>query len=376
MSLYIDLSEFLTNPITTGIQRIAGELCKNLPTDALTPVRVESGSYIAFDSGLICTIAEYFRQGTQAGTAEIHRLSEKNGRTIKVSKGDKVLVPEVFGNPHRLGFFRQMTPQDLERYRFIVFDVLPLTHPQYFTSTWAETLGIYEYFKLLRRASCCGFISEDTRQDYYLRTKRSNVDGGVVLPLGCDALGPRPTLPTLNRPPAFSVIGTVEPRKNHQLILEAFEPLMRQIQGLTLSFVGRMGWVSSEFAQRMHALAADTKSGFRFFSAPGDEGVRKCIEESRATIYVSAAEGYGLPPVESLWVGTPVIASNMVPSLKGLGSTGIHLVEPLNVVNLRRAILAFLDDHYANQKTVEALSLHLPTWKSFTDETFRWLEKE
>ena len=122
----------------------------------------------------------------------------------------------------------------------------------------------------------------------------------------------------------------------------------------------------------MHALAADKNSGFRFFSAPGDGAVRKCIEESRATVYVSAAEGYGLPPVESLWIGTPVIASNMVPSLKTLGLTGIHIVEPLNVTNLRRAILAFLNDDYANQKTEETMQLNMPTWQSFTEAVLRW----
>jgi glycosyltransferase involved in cell wall biosynthesis len=76
--------------------------------------------------------------------------------------------------------------------------------------------------------------------------------------------------------------------------------------------------------------------------------------------------------VESLWVGTPVIASTTIPSLKGRGSAGVHFVDPLNAVNLRRAVLAFLDDGYANQKTEEIIELDLPTWRSFTQEVFRW----
>jgi glycosyltransferase involved in cell wall biosynthesis len=375
MSLYIDLSEFLTNPITTGIQRITGELCKYAPPGMLTPVRLDSGKYLAFPPDLIGTIGEYFRQGSQSGAAEIYRLGDfKNGKSVAVTSSDTVLVPEVFDNPQRLAFFREMPEQELQRYRFIIFDMLPLTHPQYF---WADKLGIYEYFKMLRRASNCGFISENTRQVYYRRMKRTDACGGVVLPLGCDALGPRPARPVLDRPLTFSVIGTVEPRKNHQLILEAFEPLLRQIKGLTLSFVGRMGWVSSEFAQKVHALTADKDSGFQFYSAPGDEAIRKCIEESRATLYVSTAEGYGLPPVESLWVGTPVIASNASPSLNELASSaGIHYVEPLTVMNLRRAVLAFLDDAYANQKVEEIAHLNLPTWRSFTQEVLRWCEED
>jgi glycosyltransferase involved in cell wall biosynthesis len=281
-----------------------------------------------------------------------------------------VLVPEVFNNPPRLALFREMPTQQFERCRFIVYDLLPMTHPQFFPPN--TSLGAFAYYRMLGRASCCGFISEDTRDDYYGRLKRTSDRGGVVLPLGCDSLGPRPSQATLNRPLNFSVLGTIEPRKNHELILEAFEPLLGQIAGLRLSFIGKMGWVDSEFSQKVHALAADKNSGFRFHSVSGDDEIRSCIEESRATLYVSSAEGYGLPPVESLWVGTPVIASAAVPSLKRLGTAGIHIVEPLNAINLRRAVLALLDNDYANQKTVETLHLKLPTWRSFAEELFRW----
>lgn len=373
MSLYIDLSEFLTNPITTGIQRIAGEICKYLPKDAAIPVRLESGRYAALTSELIEKIGAYFTQGSHTGAGDIYRLREQKTGWVEVSQRDTVLVPEVFDNAQRLEFFRHMSEQELQRYRFIVYDLLPLTNPEYF---WADTLGICEYYKILRRASDCGFISQETSEVYHRRLKRDQVQGGVVLPLGCDAMGPRATRPVLNRPPTFSVLGTIEPRKNHELILEAFSPLLKEVQGLRLRFVGRMGWVSSEFAQKVHALAADKSSQFEFYSAPGDQAIRSCIEESRAMIYVSAAEGYGLPPVESLWAGTPVIASSVIPSLRRLGSAGIHYVDPLNADNLRQAVLAFLDDAYANQKTEETLAASLPTWRSFTAEVLRWCGAE
>ncbi len=371
MSLYLDLSEFLTNPITTGIQRIAGEMCRYLPARTAVPVRLHSGGYMALSPALISAIGSYFREGSQLGIAEIRRLGAvESGSPIKVSRDDIVLVPEVFDHRERLAFFREMPEQQLERYRFIVYDLLPVTHPEYFVPD--ALLPIHGYFWLIRRAQRCGFISEYTRDTYYRRLKRTGVNGGTVLPLGCDSLGPRTERPALNRPLAFSVLGTIEPRKNHKLILEAFEPLLRQIEGLSLSFIGKMGWVDLEFAQKVHALASDKNSGFRFFSAPSDGAVRTCIEQSRATIYVSAAEGYGLPPVESLWVGTPVIASCMIPSLQRLGSEGIHYVEPLNLINLRRAVLAFVNDAYANQKTEETMHLNLPTWRSFTQEVLRW----
>jgi glycosyltransferase involved in cell wall biosynthesis len=373
MSLYIDLSEFLTNPIRTGIQRIAGEICRYSPPNAVIPIRFHSGRYVSLPSTLIDAIGKYFRDADESGAAEIRQLgSIESGSAIQMSREDAVLVPEVFDNPQRLAFFREMHEQELRRYRFIVFDLLPLTHPEYFVSH----LPIFGYYSILRRASCCGFISEETREVYYGRLKRTETRGGVVLPLGCDSLGPKADRPTVNRPLAFSVLGTIEPRKNHELILEAFEPLLRQIDGLSLSFIGKMGWVDSEFARKVQAFASDENSGFRFHSGPGDGAIRRHIEQSRATVYVSVAEGYGLPPVESLWLGTPVIASTAIPSLRRLGSAGIHYVEPLNAVSLRRAVVAFVEDVYANQKTEETLNLNLPTWQSFTQEVLHWCEEK
>jgi len=375
MSLYIDLSEFLGNPIATGIQRIPGEMCKCLPTNAMIPVRLHAGRCVALPPALIDLVRCHFREAGQSGVDEIRRFGAvDNGGAVRLSEGDTLLVPEVFDNPERLKYFRELSAPELERCRFIVYDLLPLTHPQYFSSD--AIVGVCAYFRMLREASCCGFISEDTRDDYYGRLKRINARGGIVLPLGSDSLGPRAERATLNRPLAFSVLGTIEPRKNHELILEAFEPLLRQISGLRLSFIGQLGWVDSEFAQKLRAFAADRHSGFEFHSVSGDDAIREHIEQSRATIYVSAAEGYGLPPVESLWVGTPVIASTAIPSLKRLGPAGIHFVDPLNAVNLRRAVLAFLDDGYANRKTAETTSLNLPTWRSFTQEVLRWCAQE
>jgi glycosyltransferase involved in cell wall biosynthesis len=367
----MDLSEFLSNPIATGIQRIAGEMCKYFPPNSVAPVRIANGGFMALPSPLIEVIGNHFRNITRSGVEEIRRLcSAEKCAPITITHQDTILVPEVFNDSRRISLFRNLPEEHFARCRFIVYDLLPLTHPQYFPP--GTSVGSYDYYRLLREANCCGFISEDTRIDYYARLKRTDLRGGVVLPLGGDSLGPRAKEVALHRPLTFSVLGTIEPRKNHELILDAFLPLLKRIKGLQLSFIGKMGWVDPEFARKVRALAEDESSGFRFHSVSGDDDIRTCIERSRATIYVSAAEGYGLPPVESLWLGTPVIASNTIPSLKALRPGGVHIVEPLDAENLRRAVLAFLDDGYANQKTEETLAVELPSWRLFTEEVLQW----
>ncbi len=372
MSLYIDVTEFLANPITTGIQRVVGEVCKHMPSESAIPVRLHLGSYVALSPSLLHAIGQHFHNPSREGINEIRRLSAVEGtRRVHISQADTVLVPEAFIDQNRVAFFKNMPEAEFERCRFIICDLLPLTHPQYFNSE--EFLeGIYGYFHVVRRACRSGFISEYTRDVYYDRFKRANVRDGTVLPLGCDSLGPRANAPALERSLTFTVLGTIEPRKNHALILEAFEPLLRQIEGLELTFVGSMGWVERELAEKIYALAHDRKSGFHFHPSPDDAAMRKHIEKARATIYVSAVEGYGLPPVESLWCGTPVIASRNIPSLQRIGTAGVHYVEPLSAENLRQAVLAFLDDDYANRKAKEAVEVNLPTWEEFAKEVFRW----
>ena len=331
MSLYIDLSEFLASLRKTGIERIAGELCKHLEPDSATVVRFESDHYVALPPALIGAIGSYFRDDNESGIADIRRLcAAGNGRPVRLSSQDTVLIPEIFGR-ERVNFFLAMPERQFQRCRFVVYDLLPLTHPEYFPPP--TIMHLYGYFRLLLEATECGFISEDTRDIYYGRLKRTDARGGVVLPLGCDSLGARPKQTVLNRPLEFAVLGTIEPRKNHELILDAFEPLLQQIEGLRLSFIGKMGWVDPEFAQRVRALDADENSGFRFRAVWDDGSILECLARSRATIYVSEAEGYGLPPVESLWAGTPVIASTTIPSLKRLGTEGVRCVEPLTPTN-------------------------------------------
>ena len=370
MSLYIDLSEFLAVQMKTGIQRISGEICKHVSQGALVPVRLDGNRFVALSLELIQAIGSYFSDSSQSALRDINRLGgPERGKPLHLSGQDTVLVPEIFGEPRAI-FYRNLPDADFARCRFIVYDLLPLTHPQFFPPDMSSVLG--GYYHVVRRAGNCGFISDYTRDMYYGRLRRSGGRGGVVLPLGSDALGARTTQPKLNRPLTFSVLGTIEPRKIHPLILEAFEPLLGRIPDLSLSFIGKMGWVDKNFSRRAQALASDPGSGLRFYSAPDDISIRQHIEQSRATIYVSAAEGYGLPPVESLWAGTPVIASAMIPSLTNLGTRGIHIVEPLTPINLRRAVLAFTDDGYANEKITETGAVSLPTWASFTKEVLDW----
>ena len=111
-----------------------------------------------------------------------------------------------------------------------------------------------------------------------------------------------------------------EPSKNPGLILDAFEPLLAGDPAMRLVFIGRMGHVSADVGETLSRMTADPRSGVEHYSQPSDSLVRDHLMTSRASLFLSAAEGFGLPPVESLWLGTPVIAAPGIPSLERIGA--------------------------------------------------------
>ncbi|MBB3397902.1 glycosyltransferase family 1 protein [Rhizobium sp. BK060] len=113
-----------------------------------------------------------------------------------------------------------------------------------------------------------------------------------------------------NAPPAFIMVGTLEPRKGHTVALEAFETLWSDGIDVKLTIVGKPGWGVEGLIQRIERHA---EFGKRLFWCNGisDEELQKAYAESNALIAASYAEGFGLPIVEAAHLGKSVIASDI-----------------------------------------------------------------
>jgi glycosyltransferase involved in cell wall biosynthesis len=171
------------------------------------------------------------------------------------------------------------------------------------------------------------------------------------------------------------MFGTIEPRKRHALVLDAFEDLLfERPQRLRLAFAGGMGWIDKGLAARIRYLS-QLECGFRYLPGPDDASLRRLVLSAAATIFVSAAEGYGLPVAESLWLGVPVITNRATPSLEDIGGCGVRILDQVSVDDVRRAAEAFLDPVYAMNKRREARRLNLPDWRSFSEQVANWLAR-
>lgn len=162
-------------------------------------------------------------------------------------------------------------------------------------------------------------------------------------------------------------IGTLEPRKNISLLLKAFFEIPKKIrQMFPLVIVGPTGWLSEALESQISELVF---SGEVLRLGYVDRSELPIIMSgAKALIYPSKYEGFGLPVLESMCCGTPVISSN-VSSMPEICSKGGILIDPDDVHQLKNAILELVN----NQDLEETLSKEgLLRSKSFSwDNCFR-----
>lgn len=115
----------------------------------------------------------------------------------------------------------------------------------------------------------------------------------------------------------FLMVGTVEPRKNHAFVLNAFEELWRRGEDISLCIVGKPGWKCSDLLQRIRSHT-HLGSGLFYFQDANDQELAYCYEHCTAVVFASVAEGFGLPLVEAMSYGRNVLASD-IPVFREIG---------------------------------------------------------
>ncbi len=195
---------------------------------------------------------------------------------------------------------------------FLVHDLIPLTHPEY--GACNEDQRHHRRMQhALRLGSGLIVNSRDTlaQLQAYAGRHALAMPPVAVAPL---AAGLR-AQPAGARPlarPYFVVLGTIEPRKNHLLLLQLWRELVQRLQAAAphLVVIGRRGWECQEtinLLDRSPGLAAHVHQ--RSHCTDAELGV--WLQHAQALLFPSFCEGYGLPAVEALAQGVPVIASDL-----------------------------------------------------------------
>ncbi len=301
--------------LNSGIQRVARTIAKSF---------VQNSSFV-----LLASMAD--GSGfTELNEAELdHLLQESYASPDKdlVPNGSpkfnvllencQILIPEVSKNKDFSSRLRALGAYSSNNTFFIGYDLIPILAPEYVAPIEIETFSHYLLATTESNAVIC--ISNQTRNEFagYFRARESvkSYLGKVetlTLPTDRPSLnGERKQKPAeaaeLEKDGYFLCVGTIEPRKNQLKVAAAFNELWARGGKQKIVYVGRISdLVKSEFAKLTHNHLGTQVFHYEDLS---DAELDWLYRNSTATIQVSNYEGFGLPIVESILHGKPVIVN-------------------------------------------------------------------
>lgn len=371
--VYLDLSELVANPLRSGIQRIEREAIRHWPGSApLLPCLVDGhGQLLRLPEAVLDVLC------AEDNGAEATRVAERTVLAGHVAGAEplpdgavkRLLNLELFFAPVRAAAYGRLAAAGV-RTLWYLYDFLPFLRPDLFPQ--GTTRHCMHFLRGLRAASSVAFLSEQTRQDYARRVARlPSVDGaGPVLLPGADGLQlERQSFASGRRD--FVAIGTVEPRKNPEALLAAFESLWDAGMPARLIVAGR---ISPQATAARDFFARHAGNPWLVvMEQPADEALRAVLRQARAVIMPSEAEGFGLPPYEAVHAGIPAIASARLPSA-ALLPVGVRLLERMDPPSIAAAVASLLDDQTAGRLWTEAAGARLPTWAEFGRALSGWAQ--
>jgi alpha-1,2-rhamnosyltransferase len=138
----------------------------------------------------------------------------------------------------------------------------------------------------------------------------------------------------------YLMVGTVEPRKNHLLVLEAFHKIWKENQDFpNLVIAGRFGWKYQSVLDFIMGSPFKDKKLF-FIESPPDEELEFLYQNAKALIMASIREGFGLPIVEAMAKHKPILASDIEVFKEVAGDYPIYF-DPYSTDSLIDAIKSF-----------------------------------
>jgi glycosyltransferase involved in cell wall biosynthesis len=264
-------------------------------------------------------------------------------------------------------YFRWLQDRRDVRAVFFIHDVLPIEMPEYFRE--AE----YERFRArlanLARFGTAALVTTNVVREGLAAqlSPLGRTDFPVcvapipVAPIFATAPAPDPALREV---PYFVICSTIEPRKNHLLLLQVWRELVRRdgAGAPKLVIVGGRGWKFEAVAALLDRSPA-LRDHVVEVSGLTTPSLKRLLDGARALLMPSFAEGYGLPVVEALTAGVPVIASD-IPVFREICGNRATLISLLDGERWLATIREFAR-LYAGTARAHAPAATVPSWDDY-----------
>ena len=258
---------------------------------------------------------------------------------------------------------------------YLVHDLIPITHPQFCRAGEAQKHRA-RMRHALQSASGIIYNSSATQEamEQFAQQQGLPVPQGLVAWLGADEQVPAAVLPAPRRP-YFVMIGTIEARKNHQMVLQLWKDLVAELgePAPELVLVGQRGWE----ADAVFALLdgdPELADHVREMGRCDDATMFALLDGARALLMPSFIEGFGIPVIEALQRGTPVIASDLAVFREISGEIPLFL-DPADRAAWHAAVLDFTGDNAARQRQIALMPQFTPPdWTGHFAAVDAWLD--
>ncbi|WP_174511377.1 glycosyltransferase family 4 protein [Methylocella tundrae] len=311
-------------------------------------------------SGQASGVARWIRQhGFPIGQSPVAALP-KGARYLNVSQFP-LWIPS---------YFRWLKQRPDVKGVFFIHDLLPIEHPEYFRKA--------EYDRHLRRlvnlaefgaaAIVTTQVVKEALQAHLAPLGRKDMPILVApIPAAPIFSDRRAASLELTDSPYFVACGTIEPRKNHLLLLHVWRELVRRdgASAPKLVLIGARGWENEnvvDLLERCHAIGNHVIE----VSGLSTPGLKALMGGARALLMPSFAEGYGLPIAEALAVGTPVIASDIA-AFEESGAGRITALSPIDGEKWLETIRAFTAPNSPERAAAKAQTdrFEAPSWSGY-----------
>lgn len=251
---------------------------------------------------------------------------------------------------------------------FFVHDLIPITHPEY-CRPGEQVRHARRMDNVLDLAAGIIANSQATLDGLadYAHAQGKTLPPAVVALLapGLEAAplaDPGSTAPSA--PPYFVALGTLEPRKNHLLLLQLWRRLVERLGEAAprLLVIGQRGWECENIIDLLERCAA-LRGFVTEIPRCTDAELADYLRHAQALLFPSFAEGYGLPLAEALALGVPAIASDL-PAFREIAGDVPDYIDPLDGKRWGETVMAYArpDSPERAEQLRRLAGFQPPTW--------------
>ena len=297
-----------------------------------------------------------------------------SSKIVTPTRGDLLILPDAYwAHPEALRQ-AELAKQRGAVLTSVVYDVIPLTHPELVDDDAKAPFEDYLY-RIAKVSDVIVAISETVKNqlrdellcrwpnETFCENLHSFCLGAVFKKTKGE---PRQDITELfaGVQAPYLMVGSVDPRKNHQYVLDAFETFWRHRPGAKLCIIGAISSKGQDIAERIRQHPRYGKQLFHFCDASDGE-LCHAYEKARAVCFSSIAEGFGLPIVEALWNRCSVFAVD-TPIHREVGKDGCIYSDPQRPSDMAERLRRWEEDGCPS--TVGSQMVRTLTWAQSTQE--------